>query len=1467
MKPKRLFPLILSAGVFVLISGCGGSGSGSGGNNTPTPAISSISPTSLSAGSSSQTITVTGSGFISASVIEVGGVAEVTTYVSSTELTATVPATQLASGAQLTVVVTNGSTTSSSGTPVNLAVNNPSPTIASVTPAIELVGATNSVVAVTGTGFVSTTVINVNGSARQTSYVSSTQITGILTATDLATAGSVSITAVNPTPGGGSSAASSIAVNNPLPGPITLSPNQVPTGVATPNTITVVGTNFVPSSTVRVGGMLRTTTYVSATQLTFQLAAADQVTTGTLSVVVVNPSPGGGTSTPANLVVASPSATPVISSLSPNPIFAGSTATTLSVLGTGLTNDSTVQWNGTALTTVLSNCYINYIYGPCLQATIPASLLVSAGTANVTVSSPTATPSVSNTVVLTITNPPVPSLSSLSVTYGTYRSAISIGIVGAGFTSASTVLFNGSPVPTTFVSSNALTANVPASSLAAPGVFPVTINTSAPGGGTSSALYFTSFVSIPNNSMAYNPANGLFYLSVPSAAGAPYGDTIVPIDPVTGTLGTPIPVGSEPDRLAITADGKYLWVALDSTGAVRQVDLTTGTAGMQFPIGPTGSSTNTVAALAALPGSPNSVVVSTYFGGLSIYDSGVARPSSVSPSTYVVFPWALIVNGTTNEIYGPGSGIPDQYDTYSYDATGVSIKSSTYSSLSYAANNTDDVQIAGNLLYTDYGQTVNPETGALVGTFYSSGTNVAQGAITVDTAQGMAFILEGSGAAFGAGGFGVSSAVLQAFNTADYSSTSAPPIPVTIPIFRASYQYQGPTSSRLTRWGTDGLAYRGTGGFVSLRSNLVHDESSVDADISVALTAPASASTGATTSFTATVTNNGSAAASSVSLAASGPSSGVLVSAVPSAGSCSTGSPTVCDLGGLANGATANVVFNVLQNTAGNSSLTVQANASETDPSPSNNTAVASTAVTGGDYNLSPTLTAISPATIVSGSPDTTITLTGTSFSSSSTVLLNGETLSTSFVSTTQLTATVPAANLATLGWSTITVSNPLPGGGASAALPLTVFSVLPVNAEHILFDPYSRKIMVGLATGTTTLAGNSIAALTPETATMGTPVAIGATPASLALTSDGQFLYALLPAATTGSIAQFNMLTQHLDFTISGFEATGYNTGLRDIAAQPSADNTIAVDQGEYIGTSIFDINPQTKTATSRGAATGIYSGTCPAFLNPSQLILQDLYTSDGAVDIYSVTSNGLVNGSYPYDTSDNLQQFNCFKVDGNLIFGQSGGVASLASTPPAQIGTFMGMPYVTNYAVGIKDFAPDASLGLSFYLTSSETYAYSAVFDSITTFNINTFMPTSVLTLPFSTVEGNTDFTGVDMVRWGQDGLAILSSGGNIYLVRGPAVVPQLLSTSSAATLTSSSATTITLGTGNTLLTLTGTNFLPGVAVTWNGSYRTTTVFSPTQVTVAIPASDLASAGTAALVATNPGAPSSSSITVTIQ
>ena len=1554
---------LVCAYVLVCFAGCGGSGSGStGGGTQVAPSVRSVSPTSVVAGSSATTLTVAGSGFTTSSVVEIGGVAELTTFVSSTELTAVVPTSQLATGATLDVIVTNGGLSSSPGS-ATLVVNNPSPTISQVSPSSVTLGAGSTSIVITGTGFIVSTSVQVNGSARTTSYSSATQISALLTTADLATAGTLSITAMNPAPMGGTSPSASFVVNNPVPGTISLNPssltagaaspttvtvigsnfvpgavaqvnganrtttyvsatqvtfqlavadqtvgaalnvsvvnpapgggvsgiatltvsNPVPqvsslspqvviTGVNTPNTVTLNGSNFTPTSTVQIGGTSRPTTYVSPTQLTFQLLASDQTSPANLSVGVVNPAPGGGTSAAVTLIVANPTATPAISSISPTQIVVNSSATLISIQGTGFTALSTVLWNQTTIPSSLGYCLNGATYVTCLKATVPASLLTTVASVTVTVNTPTATPAVSNAVTVNITDPPVPTLTSISVSAGPVNTGATIGVIGAGFTSQSVVTFNGTAVPTMFVSSTSLTANVPASSTSMTGVYPVSVTTPAPGGGTSANIYFTVYVSIPNNSMVYDPANGLFYLSVPSAAGTPYGNSIVSVDPVTGALGMPIPVGSEPNRMAITSDGRYIWVALDGAAAVQRVDLNTNTVGTPFAIGASGNSVETVSALAALPGSPDSVVVATYYGGyttptgytLSIYDSGVQRSSVINFATYAPFPWAMIVDGTRNEIYGPGQVNPGTYITYSYDASGIAVKSTTTSSLYYASNNMDDVSIVAGRLYTSYGQADDPETGALLGTFYSSGTTAAQGSITVDSTLGKVFILEGSGSAFNSSGFGTATAQLAAFNTADFTATSSVPIPVTIPLFRTSYQWAGPTGARLTRWGSDGLAFRGTGGFVSLRSTLVQDLSSVSADLAVTLAVSGSGTTGTNTAYTATITNNGPAAATGVGLDALTPSSGVLTSVTSSTGSCSS-TPTVCDLGTLANGASATVTFNVLQTTAGSSAMTVQISGSETDPVGANNQATASATITGSAYNLTPSLATVSPAAIASGSSDTVITLNGAGFSSASAVMLNGSPLNTSYLSATQLTAIVPAANLSSLGWAAITVSNPSPGGGVSGSVPLTVFAVLPINATDIVYDPYSRNIMAGIGTGTSSLLGNSLVAITPDTVALSSPVSLGATPSRLTLSSDGQLLYALLPGSSTGSIAGFNMLTQQLSFTIPGFQATGYNTGLRDIAVQPGADDTVAVDEGEYPGTSIFDINPTAMTATRRGAATGTYTGTCLLFPNASSLFVTDLYVSGVFLKIYSVTANGLVNGSSPYYVGDSLQAMGCYKADGNLLVGQAGGVASLTSTLPVQTGVFEGQAMLGNYGAGARDFVPDASLGLSFL--QPDPNGYSANLNTILSFNLQTFMQTNSLTVPFSSFEPPNGGIGLEMVRWGQDGLAILSSGGNVYLLRGPAIVPQLLATDSAATLTSSSITTINHGVGNTLLTLTGSNFLPGVAVSWNGSYRTTSIISSTQITVAIPASDLASTGTASLVATNPGAPGSTPITITVQ
>ena len=89
-----------------------------------------------------------------------------------------------------------------------------------------------------------------------------------------------------------------------LPPPViaALEPASLPVG-STNLTIQVRGSTFAAAATVKVNGAERQTTYVSASQLTVTLQAADVAAAGTLEVSVVNPAPGGGTSAPKTLTV------------------------------------------------------------------------------------------------------------------------------------------------------------------------------------------------------------------------------------------------------------------------------------------------------------------------------------------------------------------------------------------------------------------------------------------------------------------------------------------------------------------------------------------------------------------------------------------------------------------------------------------------------------------------------------------------------------------------------------------------------------------------------------------------------------------------------------------------------------------------------------------------------------------------------------------------------------------------------------------------------------------------------------------------------------------------------------------------------------------------------------------------------------------------------------------------------------
>jgi hypothetical protein len=91
--------------------------------------------------------------------------------------------------------------------------------------------------------------------------------------------------------------------------------------------------------------------------------------------------------------------------------------------------------------------------------------------------------------------------------------------------------------------------------------------------------------------------------------------------------------------------------------------------------------------------------------------------------------------------------------------------------------------------------------------------------------------------------------------------------------------------------------------------------------------------------------------------------------------------------------------------------------------------------------NPVPVASSLSPSTAVAGSPALTVTVNGSGFVAASVVRWNGASRSTTFVSATQLRATIMAADLAAAATVPVSVFTPTPGGGTSGTLSFTVTS------------------------------------------------------------------------------------------------------------------------------------------------------------------------------------------------------------------------------------------------------------------------------------------------------------------------------------------------------------------------------------------------------------------------------------------
>jgi beta-glucanase (GH16 family) len=265
----------------------------------PVPTLSSLSPSSRNAGGGAFTLTVNGSNFVSGNTVLWNGSALTTTFGSSTQLTAAVPAGLITSmgTAAVTVQTAAGGTSNS----LSFAINPPVPSLSALSPSSAPAGGATFTLTVSGANFVSGDTVFWNGASLATTFGSSTQLAAAVPASWIASPGSAAVTVR--TGAGAASSSLSFTINPPVPTLSALSPANALAGSAT-FTLTVSGANFVSGDTVLWNGSALTTIFSSATQLSATVSAALIASAGSAAVSVQ--APGGVTSNSISFAINAP---------------------------------------------------------------------------------------------------------------------------------------------------------------------------------------------------------------------------------------------------------------------------------------------------------------------------------------------------------------------------------------------------------------------------------------------------------------------------------------------------------------------------------------------------------------------------------------------------------------------------------------------------------------------------------------------------------------------------------------------------------------------------------------------------------------------------------------------------------------------------------------------------------------------------------------------------------------------------------------------------------------------------------------------------------------------------------------------------------------------------------------------------------------------------------------------------------
>jgi hypothetical protein len=523
----------------------------------------------------------------------------------------------------------------------------------------------------------------------------------------------------------------------------------------------------------------------------------------------------------------------------------------------------------------------------------------------------------------------------------------------------------------------------------------------------------------------------------------------------------------------------------------------------------------------------------------------------------------------------------------------------------------------------------------------------------------------------------------------------------------------------------------------------------------------------------------------------------------------------------------------------------------------------------GGTPQDTPTLASVAPSSATAGEPAVTLTLYGSNFENGATAQWNGTALSSSWVSATELTATLPASDIASVGTARVSVANPGPGSGASAAQTFTIAAPLTpttwvrqvaglTTPQDIVWDAAHGKLYVSISS-TDPTAPNTIVPITPTAAAAGTPVAAGNNPDLLSISSDSSYLWVGLDGANAVQRLLLPGLTKDISFPVPP-APIGTPQVAVNLQTAPVSPHTVALIAGNWFfspvgeGVYIYDDATQRPTSIAGVEAGGPYIDWVQWGANDSTIFANQYTTIDsGGVATLNVTSSGVTFTGYKGGQVG--PAYSQFEKSNGILY-------SLGDAFNPANGSLIGS---FNYPSGQVACTADTALGRYYCVVAYNDDGTDVVLFELWVFDLNTYALLNRVYFGASAGEPLSSVTGqpAHLVRWGNAGLALTTISGpyignaGVFLIDGSAVNPSASpDVSSGATtwpymsMASLSPQQALSDSQNMAITINGTNFTQDSTACWNCNYLQfqflpTSYVSSKQLTVTIPGSLMATPG----------------------